>query len=287
MNTGILTTDTELVIRSWDDWLAEVTGIPADAARGQPLAALAPGLFERGLLARFQRVLADGAVEILAPAFHRYLIRCAPRRPSRFFDAMQQYVTIAPLRAGDQILGTIVSVVDVTEQREREHELAEQLESADEQVRLRAAQHLAEDADAPADALIGAIGDASWRVRRAAVGGLAHKAGPETIAALVRALHEQHQNPSVLNSALQVLAVADEDALAPLVECLGAPDPDLRGYVALALGERGDPAAAPALLHALDDADINVRYHAIEALGKLRTAEAVDALAAVAETRDF
>ncbi len=287
MDVGIFTTDTELVIRSWDDWLTAATGIPADVARGQLLAALAPGLTERGLLARFQRVLADGVVEILAPAFHRYLIRCEPRRPSPYFDVMQQYVTIVPLRDHDQILGTIVTITDVTEQRERERELAEQLESADEDTRLRAAQRLADDAATPADTLIGAIGDTSWRVRRAAVGGLAHKAGPETIATLVRALHQQHHDPSVLNSALQVLAVADEDALTPLVECLGAPDPDLRGYVALALGERGDPAAAPALLHALGDADLNVRYHAIEALGKVRATEAVDALAAVAETRDF
>jgi hypothetical protein len=165
MDVGIFTTDTELVIRSWDSWLADVTGIPADAAAGQPLAALVPGLAERGLLARFERVLAEGVVEILAPAFHRYLISCAPQRPSRYFDAMQQYVTVAPLRDGDQMLGTIVTVADVTEQREREREFAEQLESADEQVRLRAAQRLAEDADAPADTLIGAIGDRSWRVR--------------------------------------------------------------------------------------------------------------------------
>ena len=55
MDVGIFTTDTELVIRSWDSWLADVSGIPADAAAGQPLAALVPGLAERGLLARFER----------------------------------------------------------------------------------------------------------------------------------------------------------------------------------------------------------------------------------------
>lgn len=30
---GVFTTDTELIIRSWDDWLSQVTGIPAAAAR--------------------------------------------------------------------------------------------------------------------------------------------------------------------------------------------------------------------------------------------------------------
>lgn len=40
-------------------------------------------------------------------------------------------------------------------------------------------------------------------------------------------------------------------------------------------------------MEALNDEDANVRYHAIEALGKLKATNAVDALARVAESRDF
>ena len=43
---------------------------------------------------------------------------------------------------------------------------------------------------------------------------------------------------------------------------------------ALALGEQRDIRAAGALIKALKDEDTNVRYHAIEALGKLKAVEA-------------
>jgi hypothetical protein len=87
---GIFTTDIELNVRSWDGWLARVTGIPAEQARRQPLAGLVPDLESRGLDRRFRRVLAEGVVEVLAPAFHRHLIACAPQQPSRHFDTMRQ-----------------------------------------------------------------------------------------------------------------------------------------------------------------------------------------------------
>ena len=285
---GIFTTDTDLVVRSWDDWLARVTGIPALDARGQPLTALAPDLEERGLLARFQRVVQIGVVEFLAPAFHKYLIPCPPQAPSKHFDLMRQQVMIAPLREDSEIVGTLVTIQDVTARLDRERELAEQLANPDEATRLRAAQALAEEEDeASVQALAGMLGDESWRVRRAAVSGLARRGGAEAVAALLRLLREEHHSPSVLNSALQVLAMSDLDVFSPLVQFLRAPEAELRTYAALSLGERGDPRAIPELIAALEDSDANVRYHAIEALGKLRASEAVNALLAIAERRDF
>jgi len=56
---------------------------------------------------------------------------------------------------------------------------------------------------------------------------------------------------------------------------------------ALTLGEQKDAQAIPALLAALEDENANVRYHAIEALGKLKAGEAVEPLLKIAETRDF
>jgi HEAT repeat protein len=52
---------------------------------------------------------------------------------------------------------------------------------------------------------------------------------------------------------------------------------------ALALGAQKNPEAAAALLSVvLDDADLNVRFHAIESLGKIGSAAAVESLAAIA-----
>ena len=98
LQLGILTVDAALTIRTWDAWLAAHTGISVDAARGRPIADVVPGIRERGLLPRFERVLATGEVQVLAPAFHHYLIPCPPSEASSHFDRMQQSVTLGPLR---------------------------------------------------------------------------------------------------------------------------------------------------------------------------------------------
>src|SRR5215217_3291480 len=100
---GIFTTDAELIVRTWDSWLAQVTGISVGTAQAQPLTLLVPEIEARGMLPRFQQVLADGVVVVLAPALHGYLIPCAPRTSSHYFEKMQQHVTIAPLRDQEQI----------------------------------------------------------------------------------------------------------------------------------------------------------------------------------------
>ncbi len=289
---GVFTIDREMRVTSWDAWLAEATGVPVATALGRPLDVLFPDLGLRGLLPRLRRVLDEGLVEVLSPALHHYLIRCALRAPSQHFDTMQQYVTIAPLRNEAGVVGALATVEDVTERLELERELSVKLTDPDEAVRLAAAKALASGAaelsdEASVGLLTQALGDRSWRLRREAASALARHGGAEAIVVLLSLLREQHHSPSVLSSALHALTLTGADVLAPLTECLRAPDVDLRLYAALVLGERRDRAAAPALLAALDDPDANVRYHAIEALGKLAAPEAADALLAIAESGDF
>ncbi len=282
---GVFTTDTQLVIRVWDATLARLTGISEDSALGQDLTALLPDLEKRGLLKRFQRSLKEGVVELLAPAFHHYLIPCAPVNPSKHFEKMQQRVTIAPLRDGDTIAGLIVTIEDVTERLERE--LAARLAEGDESARLNAAETISDDESYDTAPLLGALSDESWRVRRAAINGVSQRAAPDAIAALISSVVENHHNPSLLNSALQVLTSSDVDTVSPLIELLKNPNADLRMQAALALGEQQDARATDALIQALNDEDTNVRYHAVEALGKFKAAGAVDALVEIAESRDF
>jgi HEAT repeat protein len=285
---GIFTTDTNLVISSWDGWLTSATGINPTDACGQKLVALFPELETRGMVARFESVLANSTVEVLAPRFHHYLIACAPVEPSKRFDKMRQHVTIAPLRENESVVGIIVTIEDVTTRLEREMDLSEQLASPDEPTRLRAAEALAEaDEISSRESLTGSLGDESWRVRRAVVEGLARKAGADDINVLLRALRDEHRDPGVLNSALQVLALGGIDAIEPLTKFLNDTDVDLRIYATHALGDQRDPRAVPALIRALEDENPNVRYHAIEALGKMRAVNAVDSLAAIAESGDF
>jgi hypothetical protein len=264
---GVLTTDARLVVRSWDRSLERLTAILSPAAVGQPLTLLIPDLEERGLLERFTRVLDQGVVELLAPAFHHFLIPCPPLEPSPRFEKMQQRVTIAPLREDGRTVGTMVTIVDVTSRLDRDLDLADQLSSPDEKVRVRAAMALADhDAVELEPQLATALGDESWRVRQAAVGGLAQRAEAETIGSLLNLLREEHHNLGILNSALQILTMSDVDIVSPLITFLNGPDVDLRVQAALALGELRDDRAFASLLSALEDSDVNVRFHVIEAL---------------------
>ena len=285
---GVFTTDTHLVVRVWDAGLARLTGITEESASGQALTALLPDLEKRGLLNRFKRSVNEGVVEVLAPAFHHYLIPCSPVNPSKHFDKMQQRVTIAPLRDDTgSIAGLIVTIEDVTERLESERELAARLAEGDETTRLIAAETISTDESYDATPLLGALSDESWRVRRAAIKGVSQRAAPEAITALISAVVENHHNPALLNSALQVLAASEVDTISPLIELLKNPNPDLRMQAALALGEQHDARATDALIEAMSDEDTNVRYHALEALGKLKSDDAVDKLVEVAESSDF
>jgi PAS domain S-box-containing protein len=288
---GIFTTDAEFIVQVWDAALEQMTGISADTARGKSILETIPDLESRGLLARFERVLKEGTVEILAPTFHRFLIPCPPQFDARHFAEMRQRVTIAPLKENETIRGLIVTVEDVTERMEHETELTRRLENADETVRIEAAKtisgesgNLNEESAAP---IIHALSDKSWRVRRKLIGTLSRRAAPDAIAALLRAMQQQHFDFSVLNSALQVLQATSVKTTETLIEFLKGDDADLRMQAALTLGEQKDSQAISPLLEALRDENVNVRYHAIEALGKLKAVEAVEPLLEIAETRDF
>src|SRR5262245_10431443 len=137
---GIFTTDRDLIIVSWDEWLSANTGIPAAQARGKHLRDLVPDYEQRGLDRAFKRSLDEGVVEILAPRFHHYLFACTPRTPSRRYERMQQKVTIAPLVEDEVRVGLIVTVNDVTEDIDRDRD----------------------------DSLVSQFGDESWLMRRQA-----------------------------------------------------------------------------------------------------------------------
>src|SRR6188508_919257 len=96
---GVVTTDRHFAIRGWNDWVADATRLPESDVIGRSLLDfVAPERVEfyRDLLGE---IIESRSARVLAPAFHHYLIKCAPRRRSEHFDHMQQRVTIAPLIA--------------------------------------------------------------------------------------------------------------------------------------------------------------------------------------------
>jgi hypothetical protein len=185
---GVLTTDRNLVVQIWDATLTRLTGIHSDDASGRSLLEVIPDLEARGLTQYFRHVLEDGVVEVLAPAFHRYLISCAPQLPSPRFDKMRQRV-IAPLQQDSQIAGLIVTIEDVTQRLDREHDAAGNLDRQSSEI----------------PDLMGALDDKNWRVRLDAVRDVSQLAAPDAIAALLLSVRDNHRNFGLLNSALNVL----------------------------------------------------------------------------------
>jgi HEAT repeat protein len=285
---GIFTTDEALVVRTWDTWLTASTGIARETAVGRALTDLLPTVESRGLLPRFQEVLTTGSVHVLAPAFHHYLIECPTRAPSTRFAHMQQRVTIGPVREGARITGVIVAIEDVTVRVEAERDLAEALASDDASTRRAAAEAIAAvgRVDEPST-FHPALAADNWRVRQAAIRGLAPAADQSFMASLVSTLREEHRNFNLLSSALKLLSVTDVDVTTPLTELLQDADADLRVQAALALGDQQDAAAVAPLLRALADPDPNVRFQVVESLGRLRAEGAVDALVRIVESEDF
>ena len=285
---SIFTTDTDLVVSSWDNWLTKATGLSEEVARGKSLAELIPSFVDSGMSGHFQRVVQHGIIETLPHKVYPYLFECPPNTSSSHFQKMQQQVTIAPLKQKGEIIGTIITIEDITANLEQGLNLTAQLESPEENLRLAAVQNLLKaNVTEPEQMLVKALGDPSWRVRRAAVDGLAAISGSTLATSLLRNLQEEHRNPSVLNGVLQVLAHGKVDILPALIDCLNSEDPDLRIYAALALGEQKDSRAIPALRVALQDSNSNVQYHAIDALGHLQALDAVEDLVSIACGGDF
>jgi HEAT repeat protein len=270
---GVVTTDRHLVVRGWNEWVAAATGLPEAGVVGRPLLELVTD--ERAEFYRdlFAEVLASGTSRVLAPAFHHYLIACAPSVPSEHFTHMQQRVTVAPLRAEADVVGVMITLEDVTERLERERALA---------------ALLAQPSPTPGavDARAGLSSD-DWRLRGQAVRVLKQSASVDEIRGLFESLQREHHDLNLLNSALRVVIASGRAVVAPLIELLSDEAPNLRMHAALALGELNAVPAVPALMAALDDADENVRFHAIEALGRIGAPQSIEALAAIAAGGEF
>lgn len=119
---GIFSTDQDLTIRFWNDWLAERTGKPADEVLGKNLLELFPDLSERHIDRYYYEALQGNPV-VLSQRFHHYLLPMVRAVDSETTTLMRQSAEIVPLRDGPDIIGTITMIEDVTDRYLREEEL--------------------------------------------------------------------------------------------------------------------------------------------------------------------
>jgi PAS domain S-box-containing protein len=131
---GIFTTDRELRVRSWNEWLRAATGTPAADAVGRPLFDVIPALRDRGFDGYYAEAL-RGEVKVISHALHRYMLPAT--LPTG--EQMPQSGRIAPLVDDGGIVGTITVVSDVSERVAVERELRAQIATA-EAARLQAEQ---------------------------------------------------------------------------------------------------------------------------------------------------
>ena len=111
---GVFTTDSELRIRSWNQWLSSRGPWPAEKIIDRPLAEAFPELLTRRFMERYQRALA-GEISVLSSALHKYLLPFPIQSAGSDVKYMLQTVRIAPLLIAGEIVGTITIVEDVTE----------------------------------------------------------------------------------------------------------------------------------------------------------------------------
>jgi len=138
---GIITTDDQLQIRSWNRWLEVHTNRKAETMIGLNLLAAFPELNERKLGVYYQRAL-EGQSGVLSQKFHRFLLEMQSSETDDK-EPMYQSVRISPLLEQGVVIGTVTAIDDVTERVRREAELQRQLE---ERAHLLAAESAARNA---------------------------------------------------------------------------------------------------------------------------------------------
>jgi PAS domain S-box-containing protein len=136
---GLLVTDENLIIRSCNRWFEKQCEKSEKDLIGSSLIEVFPELKTRGF-DRYYRDALSGQSRILSHRLHKYLLPMTPSAGATAFARMQQSVRISPLFEGEQVIGTITVIDDVTERVAREKELNIQIE---ERERLLASEHAA------------------------------------------------------------------------------------------------------------------------------------------------
>ena len=87
---GILTTDQKLVIKTWNEWLENASGMSLEQVAGKKISEIIPDLESRGLANRLIKALNQGTVEVLSSVFNKYLIKCEIKNPDNSIGFMKQ-----------------------------------------------------------------------------------------------------------------------------------------------------------------------------------------------------
>lgn len=162
------------------------------------------------------------------------------------------------------------------------------LQSADEEVR-RSALHSVKsftNKDEIQTVLFTAMGDKSWRVRKEAVELYVYSQPDLVSVERLLNLLRNEENAGLRNSAAEAVIRLGSLSAALLMDMVQDQDADVRKFVIDVMGAIGDAVFIPALLHALNDPEVNVASAAAEQLGALGDPEVANYLMQAIFIRD-
>jgi HEAT repeat protein len=148
------------------------------------------------------------------------------------------------------------------------------IRSSEEEIRYRAAGELDATRAEERALLVELLGDASWRVRSAAVERIVSSGVAADVLPLLLTALTGGTSVGVREAAAAALTRIGAPAVLPLLLRLDGPDPDLRQAAAHVLGAIGDRRGVAPLAARMADPDPNVRAAVAEALGKIGGEEA-------------
>jgi len=136
---GLIVTDTQLRIAGWNRWMEIHSGRAAIDVIGRSLLDVYPELARPVMREYFDGAL-EGSVTVVSHGLHRFLITLPPTNPHLDLAEMPQSGHIGPLGDGTTVIGTVMSIEDVSERLATEIALRKQIEAQ------RAARATAEQA---------------------------------------------------------------------------------------------------------------------------------------------
>ncbi len=163
----------------------------------------------------------------------------------------------------------------------------EEINSPDEEVRLRAVRDLASLRDEEhLGRLAEAMGDKSWRIRKEAAEAVTRFDYPKVIPHLLPGLRDE-SNAGRRNSVVEVLIRFGARVVPEVAGLLNDDDPDIRKFTVDILGGIDSPEVVPLLIRALEDESENVVAAAAEYLGLKHDHRAVSPLLTLLEKESF
>ena len=113
---GLIVLDRELRIVLVNHWVTQALGLGLEELRGREMSAVFPELAKRNLMEAYRLVMQTHMPLTLSNRIHRYFIKLAPAASyQKTFLEMPQTAIISPLVEGEELVGTLTMIQDVTE----------------------------------------------------------------------------------------------------------------------------------------------------------------------------